>query len=452
MRHFFLQDASGTPEPQAQKSDHRQDSGYRRTCSIALTSTAAGRTLKPVVAGKTKDFGDQGDGGRKLKQMRKLVIPGLGRLGDHIDIHSNDSGVFDTRTYSDLALSGTVGALVKEQQSGEWSLLLHDAGPTQKGQVVDKKTKEVTHYHHDKKNKAMELKPWLTAMNVEEGNIPAGWTSRHPNDQRMYNFIFRWKYDQCVGELGNKLDMREPVSDTSALMVLAAIALTAAWMNNHPECTVAAWFMSGIATVQDYKDAGMQSLVDRAKAAMQDPEFREVATEYHKAGIGGVWDTNEVFTMHKVHDALDLASNTANHAEVEAVVGNIPWPAASSSECRKRYAENVSQAAKDKKRTASAALLASNQDAEERRKKIAGATAAAAAKKLKDETVAKRVAAARRASEKELAAVCEVTVGYLRLEFGKNKFRHPRRFWKGCQKHANAIYLAHQVTTKTNAR
>ena len=55
---------------QGAKFDHHQDKGFRRTCSIALTSTAAGRTLKPVVVGKTIEFGLEGDSGRKLKQLR----------------------------------------------------------------------------------------------------------------------------------------------------------------------------------------------------------------------------------------------------------------------------------------------------------------------------------------------------------------------------------------------
>ena len=175
---------------------------------------------------------------------------------------------------------------------------LDSAAPTQKGQVIDEQTKEVTYYHFDQKNKAMELKLLLRAMKVEEGNIPVGWTSRRPNDQRMYNFIFRWKYDQCVGELSNKLDMREPAANTNALMVLAAIAHTIAWMSNHPECTAAVLLMSRIFAEQEYQQAGMQSLLDRAQAAMHDPEFREITMEYQKVGIWGCLGCEQGF-----HDA-----------------------------------------------------------------------------------------------------------------------------------------------------
>jgi hypothetical protein len=103
-----------------------------------LTSAAAGRTLKPVVVGKTRDFGLEGDTGRKLKQMREWVIPGLGKLGDFLDIHSNASGFFDTETYSRLVLSTCIGNHAKDQERNVWSLLLHDAAPTHKGRIEDK--------------------------------------------------------------------------------------------------------------------------------------------------------------------------------------------------------------------------------------------------------------------------------------------------------------------------
>ena len=54
-----------------------------------------------------------------------------------------------------------------------------------------------------------------------------------------YNFIFRWKYDLFVGQLGSKKDFRETTFDTTPVMVLAALALTTKWMNDHPECTCA---------------------------------------------------------------------------------------------------------------------------------------------------------------------------------------------------------------------
>jgi hypothetical protein len=46
----------------------------------------------------------------------------------------------------------------------------------------------------------------------------------------MYNFIFRWKYDEFVATLGGKVDFRTPASDTTCKMVLTAIAFTTQWM------------------------------------------------------------------------------------------------------------------------------------------------------------------------------------------------------------------------------
>ena len=94
-----------------------------------------------------------------------------------------------------------------------------------------------------------------------------------------YNFIFRWKYDLFVGQLGSKKDFRETTFDTTPVMVLAALALTTKWMNDHPECTVAAWLMSGITTDEDYKAASLQGLLCCARAAMRDLEFTDVTTE-----------------------------------------------------------------------------------------------------------------------------------------------------------------------------
>ena len=49
-----------------------------------------------------------------------------------------------------------------------------------------------------------------------------------------------------------------------------------------PECTVAAWLMSGFVTKAEYEQAGHHDLVARAKAAMSDPTYSEITTEYKK--------------------------------------------------------------------------------------------------------------------------------------------------------------------------
>ena len=97
----------------------------------------------------------------------------------------------------------------------------------------------------------MELKDWLRVRRIVEGDIPSGWTSKRPNDQRMYNFIFRWKYDEVLAQLGGKTDFRAASNDTDVKTVLTAVAITTQWTNEHPECAVAAWIMSAVTTEKD---------------------------------------------------------------------------------------------------------------------------------------------------------------------------------------------------------
>ena len=72
----------------------------------------------------------------------------------------------------------------------------------------------------------MDLEDWLKVRRVIEGDIPAGWKSKRPKDLRMYNFIFRWKYDEMVAQRGGKADFRSGARDTDVKTVLAAVALT----------------------------------------------------------------------------------------------------------------------------------------------------------------------------------------------------------------------------------
>ena len=223
---------------QGSKFDHKQDSGYRRTCNVALTSTAAGETWKPVVVGKERGFGKDEEASRawKLRDLRDWVLPGLGKLSDHLDIHSNESGFFDTVTYSSLVLDGSVCEHANTDEEDEWSLGLHDAALTHKGKVEEKEadgSKRLHYLHKDAESQPCELKDWLKARHVVEGNIPPGWKSKRPNDQRIYNFIFRWRYDEVIAELGGKSDFRQAACDTDVKHVLAAIALTVQWMNAH---------------------------------------------------------------------------------------------------------------------------------------------------------------------------------------------------------------------------
>ena len=209
----------------------------------------------------------------------------MGKLGDHLDIHGNASGYFDSETYAALVLQGAIPARAATISSGSRGLMLHDAAATRKGQKDE--DGHAIHYLRDKRDKAVDVKTWLKAHKIIEGCAPPGWTSRRPNNQRVYNFIFRWRYDQTLAELGQRKDFRTPRSDSDVQTVMAAVALTAQWMDNHPECAVAAWLMSGVATQAHYGKAGPGDLAARAKGARARPSTKRRPKSTRAASVCG---------------------------------------------------------------------------------------------------------------------------------------------------------------------
>ena len=87
----------------------------------------------------------------------------------------------------------------------------------------------------------MPLRDWLKARRIVEAEAPAEWTSKRPNDQRMFNFIMRWRYDQVLAELTGKADFCQVSATTDKHIVLAASAIPVDWMSSHPGCGVACW-------------------------------------------------------------------------------------------------------------------------------------------------------------------------------------------------------------------
>ena len=268
---------------------------------------------------------------------------------------------------------------------------------------------------------------WVRSRCTVEGSVPAGWMSRRPDDQRMYNFIFRWKYDCITQQLGNKPDFREAAADTDAKMVLASLALTMGWMNNHPDVTVAAWLMSGVVTEAYCKVAGMEPVLERAKAAMHEAHYADVTSAYRAAG--GIWDTAKVFIMHEVYDALAQAVDPMHKDEIEEVMGSIPWLSQARTDSRKRYLERVSTAQQGTNAKPKAVLHPAHRHQQGRKRRLT--TATAAAKKLKEEAEQKCKQTADRAADCECALIREAAVEYLRIQFGKNGPQHQHRSWRG---------------------
>ena len=94
-------------------------------------------------------------------------------------------------------------------------------------------------------------------------------------------------------EAFQKTDFRAAAVDTDVKLVLAALALTTNWLNEHPECAVAAWLSSGVTEEADYRgDPALSQLYDKACMAMKDPSYDDITTEYKKGR--GLWSTDTV--------------------------------------------------------------------------------------------------------------------------------------------------------------
>jgi hypothetical protein len=213
-------------QKQRVENDHKQDKNYRKTCSLTLVGTAMGRVLKPVVVGKEdEDFGIDEDSGRKLRQLWAYEVPGLGKLGDLLIIHSNHNGFFDTETYCQNVMHESIEPFAQELPIDQWALGLHDAAPTHNGFIKAKGNHEEQHFHFGTEGKPMSLKDWLRCRRVIEGRVPPGFTKFRPNDQRMFNFIFRWQYDVALASLTNKADFRNPGVNADVDIVLTAVAI-----------------------------------------------------------------------------------------------------------------------------------------------------------------------------------------------------------------------------------
>ena len=176
----------------------------------------------------------------------------------------------------------------------EWSVMLHDAATTHKGKKEPKRqagqaAQPTVHHHFDSSGQPQALKAWLADRRVVEGDVPPGLASFRPNDQRMFNFLFRWKYDQTLAQLNGTTDFRAPHVDTDVRIVLTAVAIITKWLNEHPECGAAAWILSTVTEEADYQAQGKGKLFEKALQAMRDPAYQEITAEYKKNG--GPWKT-----------------------------------------------------------------------------------------------------------------------------------------------------------------
>ena len=204
-----------------------------------------------------------------------------------------------------------------------WMVMLRNAATTHKGHFRPKGAETDTYYHFNDADAPMESKDWLKLRRIIVANVPAGWTCKRANDQRMFNSIIRWKYDKTLAELSQSTDFRQASNKNAAETVLTALAITVDCMNKRRGCRVAAWLMSGNLIEEDYKKAGLGRLVDEAWAAMHNLEFQEATSEYTKGRVLG--DTRTVFLLNQVCEVLNKAEQPQNSAHVEQTVGQLAW-------------------------------------------------------------------------------------------------------------------------------
>ena len=286
----------------------------------------------------------------------------------------------------------------------EWSVMLHDAATTHKGKKEPKRqagqaAQPTVHYHFDSSGQPQALKAWLADRRVVEGDVPPGLTSFRPNNQRMFNFLFRWKYDQTLAQLNGTTDFRAPHVDTDVRIVLTAVAITTKWLNEHPECGAAAWIMSTVTEEADYRAQGKGKLFEKALQAMRDPAYKEITAEYKKNG--GLWKTESVVMVSQILDTLDDAADTQNKKAIAEATGSMSWLTGAATQARRSYAQTFGHAAAQQKKKVPAAVV----EAEEGRAKIQK-IAEYAAQQFKDELAEKKA----KAEAKHLELVKQATV------------------------------------------
>ena len=99
---------------------------------------------------------------------------------------------------------------------------------------------------HQKRWFPDEFAGMVKGRRTVEAEVPAGWTAQRPNNQRPFNYLNRWKYDQVLAEISNNANFREPASDTDTQKVLRVLALTIRQMNDYQSAEWPPGFKSGL--------------------------------------------------------------------------------------------------------------------------------------------------------------------------------------------------------------
>ena len=109
------------------------------------------------------------------------------------------------------------------------------------------------------------------------------------------------------------------------------------YVNSHPERTAAAWLMSTLVQASDYEKEGKQELHKGAMAAMGDPAYKEITTQYEQHC--GLWSTAAAAVLlgDQVATTLTAAKENTNKNAIAAALDDIPWLQSAASAARSQY-------------------------------------------------------------------------------------------------------------------
>ena len=274
----------------------------RKTLSILFGTTASGRVIPPAFLGKERDFGKDTEKGRKLRDIRDTLVPGKGgaTIKDLADVSSNEAGFFNGRTYADMWLSGSLERWIAKEEAPQ------DAGPDARvGIHID----DATSIHNGETQEEGKLLGEKRNMNASEYlseklkqvkvDLPGGYTSYRPQDQRFINFIVQWRYICFMESITGTADFRNEIDQVRPEVVIQAYLLTLEWLEARPELIVAAWLQSGLVTVADYEAEGYDDLVAQAKLVL---EGKDAEVEGARQRERGLWERDDIMLITSLCD------------------------------------------------------------------------------------------------------------------------------------------------------
>ena len=218
---------------QEKKQAFKANPSWRRTCSLALTTSAAGKIAKPVFVLREADGGKPG--GSRLEEIKKFPF-GDSTLGASAVIVTNPTVFFTGPIYAKTVLEDVIHK-ERIESIGEVACHVDDASTGHtgckkvKGEVTEK---FLPNFVGD--TRVLDAKEYKKeVLNMESISIPPGFTSFRPNEQPQINGLLRWKYDEYFSFLSGGSDFRHAQTGVFCEMAISAALLSCAWLDRHRE-------------------------------------------------------------------------------------------------------------------------------------------------------------------------------------------------------------------------